>query len=321
MAMLTYDMIIEAAERIQGEAVRTPMLRADALDRRYKCRLLFKPEPLQRTGSFKFRGAFNKVSQLSEPAVVAYSSGNHAQGVAAAAHLLGKSATIVMPEDSPVLKIERTKGWGAEVRLYDRYRESREAIGEQIAKEQGAALIRPFEDWDVMAGQGTAGLELAQDCEAQGIVPDHAIACCGGGGLTAGFGTALKHHFPDIEVHAAEPVTHNDTERSLAEGKIVENDPAARSICDAIVSPSPGEMTFSINQPMLKGALTASDEQTMQAMAMLFSELKIVAEPGGAIATAVFMAHADRFIGKTVLIMISGGNVDPGLYRDIFAVA
>ena len=314
--ILTIADIETAAARLAGVAVRTPLLHNEALDARVGGRLLIKPEPLQRTGSFKFRGAYNTIAQLPPGPVVAYSSGNHAQGVAAAAGLQGRAATIIMPSDAPAIKRRNTERLGAEVVLYDRHGEDREAIGREIAARSGAQLVKPYDDPRIMAGQGTVGLEIAVDAQSLGIVPDAAIVCCGGGGLIAGTATALVHHFPRIEVYSAEPAGFDDTARSLASGRREGNAPGARSICDALLAPQPGLLTLRVNRRLLAGGLAAGDKAVLDAMRAAFLELKLVVEPGGAIALAAALSGEFDCRGKTVLVVLSGGNVDPEQYAD-----
>lgn len=310
-----------AAERLAPVARRTPLLASEALDEQVGGRLLIKAEPLQRTGSFKFRGAFNTIAQLPPGPVVAYSSGNHAQGVAAAARLLGRPATIIMPADAPAIKRRNTERLGAEVVLYDRLNEDREAIGRAIASRTGAHLVKPYDDPRIIAGQGTVGLEMALDTKAMGLVADAAIVCCGGGGLIAGTATALVHHFPGIRVYSAEPAGFDDTARSLASGRREANRPGASSICDALLAPMPGELTFAVNRRLLAGGLVADDAAVMEAMRAAFLELKVVVEPGGAIALAAALSGALDCRGKTVLIVLSGGNVDPGRFAEVLLAA
>jgi threonine dehydratase len=303
-----------AAERLRDVAVRTPLLESEALNAQAGGRVLLKAECLQRTGTFKFRGAYNAISQVDAAAAVAYSSGNHAQGVAAAAKLLNRHATIVMPADAPAIKIENTRAYGAEVRLYDRATESREAIGAEIAERTGAALIRPYDDARIIAGQGTAGLELAEQARARGATPDLALAPCGGGGLIAGCALALTEAFPGIALYAVEPAGLDDTRRSLEAGARQMNAPAATSICDALLVSTPGELTFAINRRLLAGGLTVSDDEVRGAIAFAFRQLKLVLEPGGAIALAAVLSRKLALSGRTAAVMLSGGNVDPALF-------
>ena len=302
-----------AAARLDGIATRTPLLRCEELDERVGGRLLLKAETLQRAGAFKFRGAYNTIVQLAEPAVVAYSSGNHAQGVALAARMLGKSATIVMPSDAPAIKRERTRSYGATVVTYDRDRESREAIGAAIAAETGAALVRPYDDPRIVAGQGTVGLEMAEQARAAGLELDAALICCGGGGLTAGCSIALRDAFPRIGLFAVEPEGFDDTRRSLAAGERVQNARLSGSICDALLLPTPGELTFAINRELLTGVVTVTDDEVRRAIRDAFELLKLVVEPGGAVALAAALAGRIDCRGRTIGITLSGGKVDPAL--------
>ncbi len=314
-----------AAARLAGHAVLTPLLEYPALNERVGGRVLVKAETLQRTGSFKFRGAFNKISQIPEAVraggVIAYSSGNHAQGVAAAARLLGLAATIAMPSDAPAIKIENTKALGANVVFYDRHREAREEVAERLLAERKATLVRPYDDPDVIAGQGTCGLEIARQTEAAGARLDAALVCCGGGGLIAGTATALCGLNPGIAVYAVEPEGFDDTTRSLASGRRVSNDPAARSFCDALLVPTPGALTFSINRRLLAGGLVVGDQDVAQAMSFAFRVLKLVVEPGGAVALAALLAGKFDARGKTVAITLTGGNVDPATFVQATAPA
>jgi threonine dehydratase len=303
-----------AAERLRGVAVRTPLLESEALNERVGGRVLLKAECLQRTGSFKLRGAYNAISRIGADAVVAYSSGNHAQGVAAAARLLGKAATIVMPADAPAIKIENTRAYGAEVRLYDRHAESREAIGAEIVARTGAALIRPYDDPRIIAGQGTLGLELAEQARELGVRLDLALAPCGGGGLIAGCALALTEAFPGIAIYAVEPAGLDDTRRSLERGSRQANAPEATSICDALLVPTPGELTFGINRQLLAGGLAVSDDEVRDAMAFAFRHLKLVVEPGGAVALAAVLSERLPLEDRTAAVVLSGGNVDPALF-------
>jgi threonine dehydratase len=302
-----------AAQRLDGHAVRTPLLESAALNERCDGRVLIKPEVLQLTGSFKFRGAFNKLSSLSleqrQRGVLAFSSGNHAQGVAYAARLLKIQATILMPADAPRIKIQRTREYGARVVLFDRYTEDREAIAAQLASASGAVTVKPFDDPLIMAGQGTAGLEIVEQADQAPI--DVLLAPCAGGGLIAGLGTALKAYYPDVHVYAVEPRDFDDTARSLAEGERVSNSSEARSICDALLSPMPGELTFAVNRRQLSGALGVSDDEARQAMAFAFEHLKLVVEPGGAVALAALLSGKLALGGRTAAVVLSGGNVDP----------
>lgn len=310
---------IEAAARVLAPyAVRTPLLSSPALDARVGGKVFLKPEMLQRTGSFKFRGAFNKLSSIPQAAraggVVAFSSGNHAQGVAAAAQILKMQATIVMPADAPLSKRERTKGYGAEVVLYDRDREDREAIAREIAGKRGATLVPPYDDPLVMAGQGTVGLEIAGDMAALGIAPDIVVAPVSGGGLIAGTATAIKARYPQATLISAEPEAFDDHARSLRAGKREPHKAEGHSICDALMASIPGVLTFAVNQRLLTSGVTASDAEVGVAVAFVFRELKLVVEPGGAVALAALLAGRIDARGKNVVIVLSGGNVDADLF-------
>ncbi|MEQ8268311.1 MAG: threonine/serine dehydratase [Parvibaculum sp.] len=307
-----------AAARISGVAVRTPLLECAALDVRSGGRIFIKPEVLQRTGSFKFRGAWNRLSQLSEGeqrrGVVAWSSGNHAQGVAAAAHMLDVPALIVMPSDAPRLKIERTRGFGAEVVLYDRLTEMREEIGARIAAERGAVVVRPYDDPAIIAGQGTVGLEIAEDAARLGVALDAVLVPAGGGGLAAGTALALGAAMPDAKVWCVEPQGFDDHARSLATRQRLGNEAGGQSFCDALLAPMPGELTFAINTARLAGGLAVSDAEVMAAMRFAFEELKLVVEPGGAVALAAVLAGRFDARGKSVTLVLSGGNADPAVF-------
>ncbi len=312
----TRDDVLRAAERLKGVAVRTPLLGSERLDALTGGRILLKPEVLQRTGSFKIRGAFNRLKQLVETGradggVVAFSSGNHAQGVAEAARLLGMKAAIVMPSDAPGPKIENTRRLGGEVILYDRWTEDREAICARIAAKRGATVVPAFDDVGVISGQGTVGLEMAADARALGLTLDAAYVPASGGGLAAGIGLALD---PETALYTAEPATMDDHARSLAAGERVANDPAARSICDALLAPMPGKITFALNRARLAGGVTATDDEALKAMAFAYEALKLVVEPGGAVALAALLAGRIDAKGRTVGIVLSGGNVSPEIF-------
>jgi threonine dehydratase len=319
------DAIRAAAARIAGQAVLTPLLESPAVNARLGGRLLIKAEPLQRTGSFKFRGAYNTLSQLSpegrRKGVVTWSSGNHAQGVAAAAQVLGIPALIVMPKDAPAIKIANTRGYGAEIVLYDRIRESREDIGTRIAGERGATIVAPYDEPHVIAGQGTCGLEIAAQAKAREIRLDAVLVCCGGGGLTAGCATALAAESPDTKIYAVEPAGFDDTGRSLTAGHRVANAPEAKSFCDALLAPTPGELTFAINRRLLAGAFAVSDREAAQAMAVAFADFKLVVEPGGAVALAAVLSGKYAIKGRTVAVVASGGNVDRETFSQALAQA
>ncbi|MFQ5939217.1 MAG: threonine/serine dehydratase [Alphaproteobacteria bacterium] len=316
----TFADVLDAARRLEGHAVLTPLLHSETLDRMVGGRLLVKAEPLQRTGSFKFRGAFNRISRLSpderDGGVVAYSSGNHAQGVAAAASLLGVKATIVMPTDAPKVKAQGTLSWGAEVVTYDREKGSREEIAARLAADRGVTTVAPFDDPFIIAGQGTAGLELADQAAGFGARLDAVLVSCGGGGLIAGCALALKQRAPTADVYAVEPQGFDNTVRSLEAGTRVEARPGARSFCDALLVPRPGELTFAINRRLLAGGLVVSDDEAAFAMAAAFRHLKLVLEPGGAVALAAALTDKFDCRDRTVAVVASGGNVDPDTFAD-----
>ena len=314
-----------AAARLRGRAVRTPLLEAPDLNARIGGRLLIKAEMLQRTGSFKFRGAYNRISQLSERerrgGVVAFSSGNHAQGVAAAAGIVGVPAVIVMPEDAPKVKIDDTRGLGAEVVLHARDDEERAKMAAEIAAKRGAVLVRPFDDADIIAGQGTVGLEIAEQADEAGFEPDAVLVPCGGGGLVSGTAIALQERWPDLPVYAVEPEGYDDTARSLAADRRVRNEGSAQSFCDSLLSPLPGEITFAINRVRLKGGIAVSDAAVAMAMAVAFGMLRLVAEPGGAVALAAALEAKFDCRGKTVVVVCSGGNVAAETFTEALASA
>ncbi|MHC2439229.1 threonine/serine dehydratase [Bradyrhizobium sp. USDA 4451] len=315
---------IDAAARVVAPfAVRTPLLTFPVLNERVGSRVFLKPEMLQRTGSFKFRGAFNKLASIPQDkrsgGVVAFSSGNHAQGVAAAAKILNMQATIVMPADSPLTKRERTKSYGAEVVLYDRDRDDRAAIASGIASKRGATLVPPYDDPLVIAGQGTAGREIAEDMAALGLVPDIVVAPASGGGLIAGVATAVKVKYPQAQVIVAEPAGYDDHALSLKVGHREAHAVAPRTICDALMAMMPGELTFAINSKLLANGVSASDDEVGAAVAFAYRELKLVVEPGGAIGLAALLAGRIDAKGKNVVIVLSGGNVDADLFAKLVA--
>ena len=311
-----------AALRLQGQAVLTPLLPAQSLSEELGARIFVKPEVLQRTGSFKFRGAFNKLSQLTpeemQRGVVAYSSGNHAQGVAAAAKLLGIPATIVMPADAPRIKLQNTRDYGAEVVTYDRYTQDRETVAAPLVA-AGRTLVKPFDDPAIMAGQGTVGLEIALQAAAQGAKVDRVIVPCGGGGLTAGVATAMTALLPAAKLNSAEPRDFDDTARSLKAGERLGNDPKARSFCDALLSDRPGELTFAVNRKRIETGLVADDREVGRAMVYAFNRMKLVVEPGGAVALAALLAGRVQVAGETVVVVLSGGNVDAATFEKVLA--
>ncbi|WP_421877776.1 threonine ammonia-lyase [Pacificispira sp.] len=318
-----FDDILKAAERLEGIAVRTPLLESPLLNERAGRRIFVKPECLQRTGSFKFRGASNKIRSLTDGerkgGVVAYSSGNHAQGVAAAARYAGIPALIVMPSDAPAIKRANTEAWGAEIRPYDRFNEDRMAIAEAIAAERGATLVRPYDDPFVIAGQGTIGLEITDQLAELDVTADAVVCPCGGGGLSSGTALAIKTRLPGVPFYAAEPAGFDDTARSLAAGSPQKADPSARSICDALLADTPGTITFALNRRLLDGGLVVTDTEVRSAMKAAFLDLKIVAEPGGTVALAAVLNGKLPAGDGPVVVIISGGNVDPALFQEALA--
>ena len=307
-----------AAERLRERIVRTPLLESRALNMRIGGRVFLKAETLQETGSFKLRGAFYRLMQLDESqrraGVVAFSSGNHAQGVARAAQAVGLPAAIVMPSDAPALKVARTREYGAEVIFYDRATESREEIAARLAAERGAVVVPSFDDPHIVAGQGTAGLEAAEDLAALGIVPDLFISNCGGGGLASGCTLALREAFPAVQVVLAEPEHYDDAGRSLLAGERLPIDGYAPTLCDALQTPMLGACTFPILHAAGARGVAVTDAEVMQAVAFAFQELKLVVEPGGAAALAAVLADKLDLAGKCAVLTLSGGNVDDATF-------
>ena len=315
-----------AARRIAGHARRTPLLHAPLLDRVAGRRVLVKAECLQVTGSFKFRGAYSAISALPPEVrargVLAYSSGNHAQGIAHAAALHGIPAVIVMPADAPAVKLANTRALGAEVVTYDRAGgDSREAIGAAIAAKRDLTLIPPYDEPTVIAGQGTCGLEIAEQAAAIGVDEAEVLVCCGGGGLTSGIALALEARAPGLRARPVEPEGFDDVARSLAGGAIVSNAAPTGSICDAIVTPAPGVITFPIMARLCSPGLTVSDQEALAAMAHAFERLRVVLEPGGAVALAAALFRPDAVAGDTVIAVLSGGNVDRATFARALADA
>ena len=317
--MTDIAMIRSAAKRLAGHARLTPMLNAPLLDRIAGRRVFVKAECLQWTGSFKYRGGWSAVSALSADerakGVIAFSSGNHAQGVALAASQHGAPYVIIMPSDAPQVKIANTRAYGAEVVLYDRETTNRDVLGAQIAAARGLTLIKPYDDAQVIAGQGTIGLEIASQAREAGITDATVITCCGGGGLTSGIALALEQHAPQFITRPAEPAGFDDVARSLVSGRIERNAQMSGSICDAIITPQPGDITFPILKRLCGPGLVVTDDQALQAMALAFMHLRIVLEPGGAVALAAAL-FCDG-LPDTVICTASGGNVDP----EVFATA
>ena len=311
---------VEAAQkRIAGRVPVTPALESEALNCRLGRRVLIKPECLQITGSFKIRGAYNRLAQLDVQerarGVVAFSSGNHAQGVARAARWLGVKASLIVPADAPKGKIAGAAADGADIILYDRLTEDREALAAQISARTGAIIVPSFDDPHIIAGQGTAGAELAAQATEKGLTLEAVYCCVGGGGLIAGLNLALAALSPQTRVYGAEPAGHDDHARSLAAGERLGNPPGTRSICDALLSERPGALTFVINRQHLAGVCVVSDEEVERAMAAAFADLKLVVEPGGAAALAAALQVArlmepDMRAGRAIGVLLTGGNVD-----------
>lgn len=328
---ITYDDVAAAAQRLAGHAHRTPVLTSRTADELTGARVFFKAENFQRMGAFKFRGAFNALARFSpaqrERGVIAFSSGNHAQATALAACILGMPSVIVMPKDAPAAKLAATRGYqagqpGSEVVLYDRYTEDREAIGRRLAEERGMTLVPPYDHADVMAGQGTAALEMVEQVHAMdGGDLDALLVCVGGGGLISGCAVAAKHLLPDIEVWGVEPEAGNDTQRSLAEGRIVHID-TPKTIADGAQTQHSGALTFPVIQALVKGIVTASDEQLVQAMRFFAERMKVVVEPTGCLGAAALMSRVaglPDLRGRRVGIILSGGNVDVRRYAELLA--
>lgn len=319
----TFDDVVAASKRLAGKAVRTPLIRNPVLDATVGGSILIKPEIFQRVGAFKFRGAFNRISMVDRErypgGVVACSSGNHAQGVAHAATLLGHASAIVMPSDAPRLKIARTRAFGADVVLYDRVSEDREAIARAIGDERRADFVHPFDDAGVIAGQGTAGLEFAEDAAMALLDLDAVVIPCSGGGLASGVAIAVKKFMPRSQIIIVEPEGFDDFARSLKSGQRETNATASGSIADALMAASPGQLTFKIAERYFDDAVTVTDDELRAAMRFAFAELKLVVEPGGAAALAAVLAGRVAVKGRTVGVMLTGGNTDAEIFAQIIA--
>jgi threonine dehydratase len=312
-----------AAQVLRGVALRTPLIASPALDALTGARVFLKAETLQRTGSFKFRGAYNKLAAIPREAraggVVAFSSGNHAQGVAAAARLLGMPAVIVMPSDAPHGKRARTAALGAEVVLFDRANDDREAIARDIAAKRNAVLVPPYDDPLVIAGQGTVGREIIEDLATLGLTPDVIAVTASGGGLTAGIALAVKSRVPDVRVYTAEPAGFDDHARSFMSGRREQNAALTGTICDALMARTPGQLTFAINRDLVGEGVAATDQEVAAAMVFAFHELKLVVEPGGAVALAALMSGKIAITDKIAVAVLSGGNVDADVFHRLVA--
>jgi threonine dehydratase len=314
--------IRRAATRLAGVVIETPLIESPVLNERFGARVLFKPETLQRTGSFKLRGAYNKIASLSPEerarGVVAFSSGNHAQGVAASAAMFGIRAVIAMPVDAPRTKIDNIRRMGAEIVPFDRFRDDRAAIVRPWI-ERGMALVPPFDDPEIIAGQGTIGLELVEQARGLGVTLDAVFVPCGGGGLTGGVSVAVKDAWPGAAIWAVEPENFDDTRRSLAQGSRVSNEPGHSSICDAILTSEPGAITFAINRENLAGGIAVSERAVAAAMRDAMTHLKLVVEPGGVVGLAALSSGEIDLAGRTVAVVLSGGNVDLATYARLIA--
>ena len=315
---VTYNSILEASKRLEGKIVKTPILQSKYINEKLKSNIFLKAENLQTIGAFKFRGAMNSILQLPSDIkkVVAWSSGNHAQAVAAASKITGRQATIVMPEDSPKAKLNGTAFWGATIIKYDRNKENREEIGKKIAKDINAKIIPPFDDEKVIIGQGTAGIECIEQLNEINVTPDIVLCCCGGGGLIAGLSTAIKEKFQNAKIYSVEPENFDDTKKSLKENSIIPNSMKHNSICDALLADKPWKINFEINKLYLTSGLSVSDKEALIAMNTAFKYLKIVLEPGGAVALAAAIFKKIDIRNKNVLVIASGGNVDKDIFEN-----
>ena len=320
---LIHNEINKAYQRIKSHIVKTPLITNEIINNQTNANVFFKLEYLQSTGSFKIRGATNKISLLSDKekkkGVVAYSSGNHAQAVAYASKLNNIEVTIIMPKNAPIIKIENTKKYGANVILYDPEKENREEIGLDISKKEKKILIKPYDDLDIIIGQGTAAKEIYDELEIMNIVPDIYLCCCGGGGLIAGTSSYLKYFYPNIKNYSVEPENFNDTQLSLAKKSIVPNSKNLKSICDALLADRPGNITFEINKKILDGGLSVSDTEVMDTIIELSEKIKIVAEPGGAVAATALLNKRIDIKNKNIIVMVSGGNIDLKLFNLIIS--
>lgn len=321
MTLFDYTQIDEAYKRISSQVLKTPLVTSEYINNLLQAKVYFKLENLQWTGSFKIRGATNKIIQLNleqkQKGVVAYSSGNHAQAVAYASKIYGISAKIIMPEKAPKIKINNTRKYGAEVILYDRLKENREEIGNKIANDEDRILIKPYDDLDIIAGQGTSGKEIADELINLNIFPDIYLCCCGGGGLIAGTSTYLKYKFPNIDCYSVEPDNFDDTKISLEENLIKPITKGFTSICDALLADQPGDITFSINKKILTKGLSVSDQEVKDVIIQLAENLKLVVEPGGAVAATALLNKKIATNNKTIVVMISGGNIDNDFFSKI----
>ena len=309
MTMLTFNEILAARERLRGVAHQTPVVRSRQFNEEAGCELFFKCENLQRAGAFKFRGAYNKIATLTPDerrrGLLAYSSGNHAQATALAASLFDAPAVIVMPADAPEIKVKATRGYGAEIIFYDRYQENREATGERIASERGLTLVPPFDDYLVMAGQGTCALELIEEVREL----DFLVVPTSGNGLLAGCSVAARHLLPQVRIFGVEPEAGNDTWQSFRKGERVEI-AVPKTIADGLQTAAPGKLTFPIVRQLVEDILLVSDEQIIETMRFIIERMKLLVEPSGAAAAAAVRHARFDFSGQRVGVILSGGNVD-----------
>ena len=314
MAKFDIKKIEEAYNLIKSKIVKTPLVTNDYINKITGGNIFFKLENFQLTGSFKFRGAFNKIKKLSKDekrkGIIAYSSGNHAQAVAYAAQLNKISSKIVMPINAPRIKISNTRKYGADIVLYDPEKEKRETIGRELSKKENKTLIKPYDDYDIISGQGTAGLEIISQLNKININPDLYVCCCGGGGLIAGTSSYLKYNYPNISIYSAEPEWFDDTKKSLEKGRIINNLPGHKTICDALLAPCPGSLTFPINKLTLTAGLVVTEEEVKKTIITIAENLKIIVEPGGVVAAAAVIFKKINVKNKNVVVMISGGNID-----------
>lgn len=323
-ALISADGVRRAANIIKGHAIRTPLIENEYLNEKIGGRIFLKAEMLQHCGSFKFRGAYNLISQLSseerQRGIIAWSSGNHAQGVARAASLFGVRAAIVMPEDTPEIKAFNVRRYGAEIIPYDRYKDDREEIARQIQVERGMVLAPSYDHPLIMEGQGTLALEVAQDLREQNIELDDFVVCCGGGGLTAGCATILRDVSAQTNIWIAEPEGFAETKATLETGERHTADVKARTICDAIATPTPGRLTLPILQQTVKGGVAVSEDDVIEAIIFAYKHLKLVVEPGGAVALAAVLSGKIKVDNKVVAATLSGGNIDPALFGKLLKV-
>ena len=322
MNFLTTNEIDKAYDRIKHIILKTPLVSSESINEITKANIYFKLENLQLTGSFKIRGASNKILQLSreqkQNGVIAYSSGNHGQAVSYIANMLNISSTIVMPKNAPKIKIENTKKYGAKVILYNpEENKTREEIGNDIATKENKTIIKPYDDLEIIAGQGSVGKEISEEIGNKKFIPDIYLCCCGGGGLISGSSIYLKNKFPNIQIFSVEPENFNDTQLSIERNKIVSNSKSFFSICDALLANQPGEITFPINKSLLNGGISVSDQEVKNTIIKLAEHLKIIAEPGGAVAAAALLNSKLEIAGKNIVVMISGGNIDHNLLTSL----